>query len=197
MGGRIKMESIHQVVCICSAQRVVDDLHGVPPFGNTKGRPGRGPDNNNPVGVVGPDQGDHIFSICFYPAPGHTVWLIAQFIENMAFTAIFRRHVRKKFPGIFDVFPRITRIQDMPIQNNVHTPLQGIVHDGVNCCSISSRIGFVAAFIHVHGNPENPGLPVIGQGIERCPGDAVAKAIPLKAMTAHASQLNRLTICIA
>lgn len=90
---------------------------------------------------------------------------------------------------------RIARGEHVPVDDGVHAALVGFCDQLVDERGEVIGIGLVAAFLDVHGQSYDVGVPVVGQKVEGRVVDALA--VPLEAVGAHAAQLHRLSVLIA
>src|SRR5690606_21666276 len=127
--------------------------------------------------------------------PAHSVGFVGDLVEHVGLAGVALGDFREEGLGPVQVVVGIARGEDVPVHDHVQAARRGHVDELVHPVGEAARVGLVAVFLDVHGQADDVGLPVVGQGVQRAVGQAVVE--PLDAGGAHAAQLGRIAVLVA
>jgi hypothetical protein len=155
----------------------------------------RGADEDRGLGVVLPDDRDELLGVALDLRPAHAVGLVGDLVQQVGLVAVPLGDLGEEGLGAGEVEVRVAGGEHVPVDDRVHAARGGLFDDRVDHVGELARVGLVAALLDVHGDAQDVGVPVGGQGVERAVGDALA--VPLQAVGAHAAQLDGLAVLVA
>src|SRR5690606_20648924 len=190
--GRVEVEGVHDVGGV---DRVGRDLGGAGAFGDAERRPAAGAHDDHRVGVALADHRDDLFGVALDGGPAHSVGFVGDLVEHVGLAGVALGDFREEGLGPVQGVVGIARGEDVPVHDHVQAARRGHVDELVHPVGEAARVGLVAVFLDVHGQADDVGLPVVGQGVQRAVGQAVVE--PLDAVGAHAAQLDRVAVLVA
>ena len=153
---------------------------------------------NNAVPVILPDHFYDLLRIALHITPCRSpVRLITYLIKYIDIVGILLRHFPEKFLGILQISIGVSVRQNMPVYNDIHIILRGILHPVFHQCLQVLLIapGTVpAVFRSIHGQPEHIHPPFLFQLPDAFFVHIIG--IPCQSVGADPLQLNRIAAAV-